>query len=89
MIEIAFYPAFIKKFKKRTKNNRILLEKLAEKLYIFKSDPFDTRLKTHKLTGELKELYSFSIDYDFRIIFFFYESNKVIFTDIGTHDEVY
>ena len=89
MIEIAFYPSFIKNFKKRTKNNRILLERFAEKLNIFKNDPFDPRLKTHKLTGELKDLYSFSIDYELRIIFCFYESNKVIFTDIGTHDEVY
>jgi addiction module RelE/StbE family toxin len=89
MVEIAFSPSFIKNFKKRTKNNKIVFEKFAEKLNIFKNDPFDPRLKTHKLTGELKDLYSYSIDYDLRIIFCLYESNKVIFTDIGTHDEVY
>lgn len=89
MIEVTFYPAFIRAYKKKIKNNLILKNKFAEKLDIFKNNPYDTRLRTHKLTGDLKELYSFSIDYDHRVIFSFYEHNKVIFEDIGSHDEVY
>lgn len=89
MIEISFYPAFIKAYKKKIKNNPILKTKFIEKIEIFKNNPYDSRLRTHKLTGELKELYSFSIDYDNRIIFSFYSNNKIIFEDIGNHDEVY
>lgn len=55
---------------------------------IFVSDPFDRRLRTHKLSGKLKELWSFSVTYDNRIIFYF-EGEKAVFIDIGTHDEVY
>lgn len=89
MVEVTFYPAFIKSYKKKIKNNPILKNKFIEKLEIFKINPFDSRLRTHKLTGELKELYSFSVDYDNRVFFSFYTDNKVIFEDIGTHDEVY
>jgi mRNA-degrading endonuclease YafQ of YafQ-DinJ toxin-antitoxin module len=89
VIEIAFYPAFIKTYKKKIKNNSVLKSKFNEKFVIFKNNPYDLRLKTHKLTGSLKELYSFSIDYDNRVIFSFYSKNRVIFEDIGNHDEVY
>jgi toxin HigB-1 len=65
------------------------LEKFKESIEIFKVNPFDSRLKTHKLSGNLKELYSFSLDYNYRVIFSFFESDRVIFEDIGTHEQVY
>jgi len=42
-----------------------------------------------KLSGELDELWSFSVEYDCRIVFKFLEENRVILIDVGTHDEVY
>jgi mRNA-degrading endonuclease YafQ of YafQ-DinJ toxin-antitoxin module len=48
-----------------------------------------SKLKTHKLSGKLKELWSFSVDYDERILFYFIEDEKAVFVDIGSHDEVY
>ena len=57
---------------------------------IFKNDPFDARLKTHKLTGKLSDLWSFSVSYDIRVIFYFSEDNsEAVFVDIGTHNQVY
>ena len=56
---------------------------------LFLQDPYHVKLRTHKLTGALKDLWSFSIEYDLRVIFFFVKDNVVIFEDIGTHDEVY
>ena len=47
------------------------------------------KLRTHKLTGQLNELWSFSIEYDLRVIFYFINDNEVILEDIGNHDEVY
>lgn len=52
-------------------------------------DPFALSLKTHKLSGKLKDLWSFSLDYDERILFYFTEDQKAVFLDIGSHDEVY
>ena len=83
MTEVSFYPAFIKTFKKKAKNNPILIKNFQEKLEIFIINPFDPRLKTHKLSGELKDFYSFSLDYDNRIIFSFYDKQKVIFEHFG------
>jgi len=89
MIEITFYPAFVKSYQKKTKYNPTLAKNFMEKIDIFKENPFDNRLKTHKLSGNLKELYSFSIDYYHRIILSFYETDKVIFEYFGSHDDVY
>lgn len=51
-------------------------------------DPFAPHLKTHKLSGELKENYSAKIDYENRIVFTV-NPNEICFLDIGPHDEVY
>jgi len=58
---------------------------------LFLNDPFDSRLKTHKLSGKLKDLWSFSLEYDLRVVFFFTKDKpkKAVFVDIGTHNEVY
>jgi mRNA-degrading endonuclease YafQ of YafQ-DinJ toxin-antitoxin module len=60
-------------------------------LELFINDPFDAKLKTHKLSGKLKNLWSFSIGYDLRIVFYFTpdKPKKAVFVDIGTHEEVY
>jgi len=89
MYEISFTPAFIKALKKKIKYNPNLEHRLAEKLNIFKFDPFSPQLKTHKLTGVLAGMYSFSLEYDIRVIFTFYSKSKIILLDIGKHDEVY
>ncbi|HAX78274.1 MAG TPA: hypothetical protein DCY88_21245 [Cyanobacteria bacterium UBA11372] len=53
------------------------------------NDSFEKSLKTHKLSGKLKEFWSFSIEYDERILFYFTDDGKAVFVDIGSHDEVY
>ncbi len=60
-----------------------------QKLEQFTVDPFDPSLKTHKLSGKLKEFWSFSVDYDERVLFYFTEGEKAVLVDIGSHDEVY
>ena len=64
---------------------RIVQQKAERKELILRKNPFDARLKTHKLHGKLKHLWSFSVDKDYRIIFEL-DSDDVIFLDIGTHD---
>jgi mRNA-degrading endonuclease YafQ of YafQ-DinJ toxin-antitoxin module len=55
------------------------------------ADPFDAKLKTHKLSGKLKDLWGFSVGFNLRVVFYFTNNKpkKAIFIDIGTHDEVY
>lgn len=64
------------------------LQKLAdERIALFRRDPFDPRLDTHRLHGKLKKQWSFSVDQRYRILFEFLDKNKqeVVFLDIGTH----
>jgi addiction module RelE/StbE family toxin len=89
MINIGYDPSFKRAYKKKIKRNKQLEELYWDKVKIFMKDPFDERLNTHKLSGELKDLWSFSIGYDMRVAFYFANGNKVVFVDIGTHDEIY
>ncbi len=89
-MEVSFSDSFKKVFKKRVKSTEIETE-FWIRLELFVNDPFDARLKTHKLSGKLKDLWSFSIEYNLRVVFYFTKDKpkKAIFVDIGTHDEVY
>lgn len=60
-------------------------EQAIQKEKIFREDCFDARLKTHKLKGQLKEYWSFSINHSYRILFEFREEGEVSFIDVGTH----
>lgn len=62
---------------------------LRVRLAIFKDDVFDKRLKTHRLKGNLKEYYAFSISYSDRIVFRIIEDDAVYFIEIGGHDVCY
>ena len=62
---------------------------MRERLAIFKEDAFDKRLKTHRLKGNLKEYYAFSISYSDRIVFKIIEEEVVYFVEIGDHDVCY
>lgn len=64
-------------------------ENLRKRLAIFKENIFDKRLKTHRLKGNLKNYYAFSINYSNRIVFKIIEEDSVYFIEIGSHDECY
>jgi mRNA-degrading endonuclease YafQ of YafQ-DinJ toxin-antitoxin module len=89
-MEVSFSDSFKKVFNKRIKSTDIETE-FWRRLDLFILDPFEAKLKTHKLSGKLKDLWSFSIGNDFRVVFYFTtdKPRKAIFVDIGTHDEVY
>ena len=65
---------------------RGIIEQVQEKEEIFKSNPFEASLNTHKLHGKEKELWAFNINRSYRIKFIFLKSNEALFLEIGTHD---
>jgi mRNA-degrading endonuclease YafQ of YafQ-DinJ toxin-antitoxin module len=89
MVEVSFSTSFRRAFKKRIKGNVDLEARFWQKVEQFVINPFDQSLKTHKLSGKLNELWSFRVDYDERVLFYFTEAGNVVFVDIGNHDEVY
>ena len=80
---IRYSSHFVKQFKKLIKEKQKLAEKQEK---IFRKNPFDPRLKTHKLSGELQNYWAFSINYSDRIIFRFISEDEVLFHKIGSHD---
>ncbi|MDH5717487.1 MAG: type II toxin-antitoxin system mRNA interferase toxin, RelE/StbE family [Spirochaetia bacterium] len=90
MINIDWNTRFEKIFKKWTKKYPELINTFEERLDLFVQEPFNPKLKTHPLTGNMKDYWSLSITYDHRLIFVFKENRTIaVLVDIGTHDEVY
>jgi len=56
MIEITFDDSFKKSYRKRFQGREDLERKFRIKLEKFRDNPFDPSLKTHKLSGKLKDL---------------------------------
>jgi addiction module RelE/StbE family toxin len=86
--------SFRRALKRRCKNRPQLQAKVLNTLSLLEIDPFSPTLKTHKLQGELKDLWSCSVEYNFRIVFYFQKlenekEDAIVLVDIGTHDEVY
>ncbi len=77
---------FLKKAKRLSKEEKVLL---SDRIEIFRDNVNDSRLKIHPLTGKLKGLLSFSLNYSKRVTFVYLEKEKVLFIDVGSHDQVY
>lgn len=57
---------------------------------LLSQDPRHNSLRLHKLRGGKKELYSVSINMQYRITMEFYITEyEIVLIDIGTHDSVY
>lgn len=83
-MEVVYTSKFIREYKKLPVHVKVIAE---EQEIIFCNDPFDSRLKTHKLSGRLADFYSFSIGYRYRIIFEFSADKKsAYFYSVGNHD---
>ena len=83
MMRITVSPRFEKSYKSLPKR---IKEKAKEQELVFRKNPFDPRLKTHRLTGREKEAWAFSINYSYRIKFIFLTEDEVLFLDVGTHE---
>ena len=83
-----YSPHFIAQYKKIAKRNKKLSDQIKEKIVLFLSDKNNTSLNLHKLKGNMGESWSFSIESNIRVILT-YSNDEAIFTDIGSHDEVY
>ncbi|MCL4419782.1 type II toxin-antitoxin system mRNA interferase toxin, RelE/StbE family [Patescibacteria group bacterium] len=86
---IDFSSTFDKQLKKAPLKIRIAFEKRIE---LFLTDPFNSQLKNHQLTGKLKNYRSINITGDWRAL---YSTNKidkenvVLFEALGTHSQLY
>lgn len=77
---------FDKQFKKQ--HQKIQIE-FAKRMQIFLVDPNSPILNTHKLSGKLKDLHSFNVSGDIRVVFDNSFENIVVLEAIGSHSELY
>ncbi len=69
-------------------NKRLREIKMRDKLALFQINHQHPSLRTHKLTGNLKNIWSISVDTHTRMLYVL-DDEGAYFFDIGTHDEVY
>ncbi len=85
MLKIAYTPAFIRQVKTLPD---ALFDEVEEKIELLKDEKNHKALKVHKLKGRLKGRYSFSVNYQIRIVFKYNPRDKqeAILLAIGDHD---
>ena len=86
--------SFRRALKKTVRRDPQWRKRIADALGWLAADPFDPRLETHKLKGELAGLWACTAEYDCRIVFEFVKNpasgvEEILLIDIGKHDEVY
>jgi len=77
-----YYSSHFKKSLFKYRSYQLLIQK---KLALLIKDPLTPSLRTHKLTGKFDGYYSFSINYQLRIIFEWINQQTIGLIDIGTH----
>ena len=100
MRKLAWDSSFRQAFKRQTRRDRILQERIFDVLDQLARNPLLPTLKTHKLSGQLQGLWACWVEYDCRIIFAFPKGlsvetdpktgeESIVLIDLGTHAEVY
>lgn len=83
MLKIFYRPNFVRSYKKLPTS---LQQEIKEKIELFTVNPNHLFLKTHKLKGKLKGLFSFSVNYQYRIVFLYKSEKEVSLLAVGDHD---
>ena len=89
---LTWSPRFVRDVKHVQRQNAELRAAIERTLLFLSTNAFHPRLKTHKLKGELSDVWSCSVGYDLRILFQFVEvggRESILLINVGTHDDVY
>lgn len=81
--DIFLSPRFEKEFNHLPQHIQSLARK---KDALFRRDAFYPTLKTHKLSGELKNDWAYWVNQQYRIHFYFIDDHSVMYINIGTHE---
>lgn len=88
-MKVDYSSTFQRAYKKRIQGKAELEARFAERLDRFMTNPRDPSLHVHRLSHDMMGLLAFKIDYDCRVVFEYIDSERVLFVDVGTHDQVY
>lgn len=88
MFQLVLSHRFKKNLKDFFRKHPELRITFTDKITLLQNDPGHTKLRTHKLTGKLKNYLAISLTYEFRIVFSL-KKDAIHLHAIGTYDEVY
>jgi addiction module RelE/StbE family toxin len=77
---------FDKQFKKQPKK---IQQEFVKRMELFLKDIHTPILNTHKLSGALKDMWSFNVSGDIRVIFDKSFEHVIVLEAIGSHSELY
>jgi len=80
---IEYSTKFVKNLKKLPEN---IIKIAQEKEKIFKKNPLHPSLRIHELHGKFKNIWSISLNNNYRIIFERMANGDIVFISIGNHD---
>lgn len=87
-MQIRISPELANELRILKKKNPKLIKRVNKQLKLFAENPKHPSLRTHKLSGRMKNLWSISVAKDLRMVYLL-KDNQAYFVDLGTHDEVY
>lgn len=85
-MKIVFHKSFEKQYKKLSNKAK---QRVKERNMLFEKDPYNPILNNHALNGKYMGYRSISITGDIRIIYKFLNKDTALFSEIGTHSELY
>ncbi len=84
-----FSPFVQKRLTEIYKKDKKLVSKVEKQVALFESNPKHPSLRIHKLSGNLNNIWSLSINKSHRMVYKLIDKETAYFVDIGTHDEIY
>ncbi len=88
MYRLVLSSHFKKSIRSFLRQHRELRSTVFEKIELLQKNPYARSLRTHKLTGKLKDSWALSLTYEYRLVFDIIDQDIRLLA-IGTHDEVY
>jgi mRNA interferase YafQ len=86
--------SFRRAFKRITRREPALRERILDTVTALADNPLEPALKAHKLRGQLEGLWACWVEYDCRLVYALEPDpsggdDLIVLVDIGSHEEVY
>ena len=83
LLTISYKPTFVRQYSKLVPE---LQAEVKRAIALFAKNPRHPSLRVHKLKGKLKQFFSFSVNYQYRIVFMYESKKNATLLAVGDHD---